>query len=64
MRVQINYKIDNRLKLVQVNTGEVNFLLHLGEFTSRFNIDNFEHPNGVVLSTIDDYKHLYKERLL
>ncbi|MNC54229.1 hypothetical protein D3C77_690810 [compost metagenome] len=63
MRVVLTYKVDNRIKLVQLTTGQVNFLVYLRDFVEKFNVDHHNDYAGTVYPNIEDYQDLYRGRL-
>lgn len=61
MKISVEYKIDHRIKLVQINSGAVKFLVPLRIFESEV---YYEDSIGKARVSVDSYKTLYKERLM
>ncbi|MMZ43602.1 hypothetical protein D1872_51630 [compost metagenome] len=64
MRIKIAYKIDHRLKLVQISTGDMKFLVHWRVFESMVHLeDPWEETEGRTRVSLSNYQTLYRERL-
>lgn len=69
-RILVEYRVDHRLELVQITTGQVNFLVQLKLADPMLQkdhiglpIDHWEKPSGKTKLSMEDYKTLYRERL-
>lgn len=63
-KVRINYKIDNRIKVVEIKTGNSGFLVELDNFIDYIDFDNLGDDNaGTMVIDIQDYKELKQGRL-
>jgi len=63
-RVVVGYRVDHRLSMVQVVSGDVKFLVSLRMFSSvNPLLDHWEHPEGKVAMSLSNYQTLHRERM-
>lgn len=63
MKINIGYRVDKRIKVVEIRTGNTAFLVELEDFVLITGINEFEEATGVITLPIKDYSKLRKEEL-
>ena len=64
MKINLSYRVDKRIKVVELKTGNTAFLVELDDFVLVTEINDFtEEIAGKVLLSVEDYNKLRKERL-
>lgn len=61
--VKINYRVDQRIRMVEITRVGVKFLLGLEDFVNITNIRDFEESSGEAFIYKDDYKRLRRAKL-
>lgn len=61
--VKINYRVDQRIRIVEITRVGVKFLLGLEDFVNITGIREFEESTGEALVNKGDYKQLRRAKL-
>ena len=62
MQIKLNYRVDKRIKVIELRTGTKAFLVNLNDFTLITAISDFEESTGVLVVDSQVYTTLWKER--
>lgn len=62
MQIKLRYRVDKRIKIIELRTGTKAFLVNLNDFALITAINDLEESAGVIVVDSQVYTTLWKER--